>query len=114
MSSLILAEAKQLAWLLFVPQSDFCLISHGAAKCVQSKRGHGVALTLLHGALVPGWSPGVEVLLEGFPKPKCFEQQHQRGCVEADLMTPQVYDSGLTGLPKDSAKKKLFSSFHFH
>lgn len=96
-----------------MPQSDFWLISHGAAKCVQSKRGHSFALTLLRRALVPGCSPGVEVLLEGFPKLKCFEQQQQRGCVEADLMTLQVYYSGLTGLPKGSAKKMLFSSFHF-
>lgn len=46
-SGLIFAEAKQLVWLLFVPLSDLCLISHGAAKRVRGRQGHGVALTLL-------------------------------------------------------------------
>lgn len=33
--------------------------------------------------------------------------------MEAGMMTPQVYDSKLTGLPKDNAKKVLFFIFRF-
>lgn len=54
-SGLIFAEENQLVWLLLVALSDLWLISCGAAKWVQGKQGHGVALTLLCRAHVAGW-----------------------------------------------------------
>lgn len=91
--------------------SDLWLISHGAAKCVQGKGGHGVALTLLCRAYVSGWGPGVKGLFGGFSKLKPFKQQQQREGVEGGAVTLQVYDSRFAGLPGDNVTKVLFASF---
>lgn len=73
--------------------SDLCLISHGAAKRVRGRQGHGVALTLLWRAHVSGCWPGVKGLFEGFSKLKPLEEQQQRG----GAVTLQVVAAGLLG-----------------
>ena len=111
--SLILAEAKQLAWLLFVPQSDFCSFFMVQPNARKASEDMGLCWHFCaERRCRAGDLEWRACLLEGFPKLKYFGQQ-QRGSVEAGTMTPQVDDRRFAGLSEDIVTKVLFSSFHF-